>query len=66
MLMCEYLLFLDGDLKIIQDPNYRRFKSSIDFDLAIKQFGHWSDRLEGLRRKLEELNQQKFNEVLYK
>ena len=53
----------DGDLKIIQDPEYRRLQSTIDFNLAIKQFGHWSDRRDGLKKKLEELNRQKNQEV---
>ncbi len=53
----------DADLKIIQDPEYRRLNSTIDFNLAIKHFGHWSGRRDGLKKKLEELNQQKHVEV---
>lgn len=57
------MVFTDGNLEIIQDPSFRRLKSTINFDLALKQFGHWTDRREGLKRKLEELNRQKFEEV---
>ena len=53
----------DSEIKIIQDPEFRRFGSTIDLDLAIKHYGHWSDRRDGLKKKLEELNQQKRKEV---
>ena len=53
----------DGEIKIIQDPEYRRFGSTIDLDLAIKHYGHWKVWRDGLKKKLEELNQQKQKEV---
>jgi hypothetical protein len=31
--------------------------------LAVKHYGHWKDRVDGLRKRLEELNQHKRKEV---
>ena len=47
----------------LQDPEYRRFGSTVDIDLAVKHYGHWKDRMDGLRRRLEELNQEKRKEA---
>lgn len=53
------------DLVIVQDPEYRRFKSSVDMDIALEHFGNIGDvsddhRInqccDAFRRKLEELN----------
>ena len=54
---------VDGELKIIQDPEYRRLGCTVDLDLAIKKFGHWDDKREGLKKKLNELNHEKEKEA---
>jgi hypothetical protein len=51
------------DVDDLQDLKYRRFGSTIDLDLAVKHYGHWKDRLDGLRKRLEELNHHKRKEV---
>lgn len=48
-----------------QDPEYKRFGCTIDIELAQKHYGHWKDRLDGLRKRLEELNQAKKKEVRF-
>ena len=54
---------VDGELKIIQDPEYRRLGCTVDLDLAIKKFGHWDDKREGLKKTLNELNHEKEKEA---
>jgi hypothetical protein len=54
---------VDAELKIVQDPEYHRLGSTIDFNLAVKKFGHWSDWRDGLKKKLVELNREKEKEA---
>ncbi|XP_035229752.1 glycogen debranching enzyme-like isoform X2 [Stegodyphus dumicola] len=60
-----------GELKIIQDPEYRRFKSTINMDLALSIYApnkmmsipEINKSCDNLRHKLEELNNAKKGEI---
>ncbi|XP_021957483.1 glycogen debranching enzyme isoform X2 [Folsomia candida] len=60
----------DPDLKIIQDPTYRRFKSTVDLNLAVKMHfwekhgGHDKNgAIESFRHHLYRLNENMYNLV---
>ncbi|XP_072547540.1 glycogen debranching enzyme [Salminus brasiliensis] len=59
-------------LKIIQDPQYRRFRSTVDVNTALEIFvpngnspGAIEDCCNWFRKRLEELNGEQFKEVNY-
>ncbi|MCJ8740307.1 hypothetical protein PDJAM_G00057350 [Pangasius djambal] len=58
--------------RIIQDPQYRRFRSSVDFNLALELFvpngnspGAIEDCCNWFRKRLEELNAEQYREINY-
>ncbi|KAB5550573.1 hypothetical protein PHYPO_G00055230 [Pangasianodon hypophthalmus] len=58
--------------RIIQDPQYRRFRSSVDLNLALELFvpngnspGAIEDCCNWFRKKLEELNGEQYQEISY-
>ncbi|XP_057653349.1 glycogen debranching enzyme isoform X2 [Diorhabda carinulata] len=63
-----------NNLKLIQDPEYRRLSSTVDMELALKLYNHfWNDTFdedsrlkkcaEKFKNKLDELNNEKSKEI---